>query len=123
MAGSKLTFTGARMSSNDCLNEIAFGDNAGSVSVATTGATHAATSQVTTSTSPSTAAIARPTRRSCLIRNLDTSISVYIGPATVSAANGMLLKAGESIPITAVTLLQVIAASGSPVIAVFDEYD
>ncbi len=87
------------------------------------GANNVATSQVATSTGAATLVIARATRRTCLVRNLDTSISVYIGPATVSAGNGMLLKAGESLVITAITLWQVIAASGTPTVAVADEYD
>src|ERR1022692_34094 len=64
------------------------------------GAANLASSQVTTSTSASTLAVARPTRTSVLFRNLDSTISVYIGPATVTAANGMLLKAGESVSYT-----------------------
>jgi hypothetical protein len=87
------------------------------------GAAHQANSQVTASNVAGTLIAARPTRRSCLIRNMDTSITVYLGAATVTSANGMQLKAGESVVVTAITLLQAIAASGSPVIAVFDEYD
>lgn len=33
MAGSKLTFTGARMSSNDCLNQMAFGGGGSSFGI------------------------------------------------------------------------------------------
>lgn len=87
------------------------------------GAANLASSQVALSTSAATVAIARSTRRSVLIRNLDTSISVYIGPATVTSGNGMLLKAGESLAFTFVGLLQGIAASGTPSVAVSDEYD
>lgn len=98
----------------------------GSSTVSLVGAAHAASSHVTASTSASTLAIARATRRSCLFRNLDASINVWIGPATVTSGtggNGMILKPGESIPVTAITLWQVIAESGSPIIAVTDEYD
>ena len=87
------------------------------------GAAHVAAAQITTSTTAGTLIIARATRRSCLVRNTDAAISIYLGPATVTSGNGMVLKAGESTVITAVTLWQVIAASGSPVIAVLDEYD
>ena len=93
------------------------------VNQAVQGALHHANSQVTTSTTAGTLIIARGTRTSCLIRNLDATISVYIGSATVTSANGMLLKAGESVVVTDKTLLQVIAASGAPVVAVFDEYN
>ncbi len=88
-----------------------------------TGAANLATGQVATSTTAATAVIARPTRTSVLIRNLDTTISVYVGPATVTSANGMLLKAGESCPFTFTGLIQVIAASGTPSIAYADEYN
>lgn len=87
------------------------------------GATNEANSQVATSTAAATLVIARPTRVSCLVRNLDATITVYIGKATVTAGNGMPLKAGESVVITAVTLWQVIAASGTPTVAVIDEYN
>lgn len=88
-----------------------------------TGAARQANSQVTASTTAGTLIVARATRRGCLIRNLDATISVYIGAATVTSSNGMLLKAGESVVVSGVTLYQVIAASGSPVVAVIDEYD
>lgn len=87
------------------------------------GAAHVATSQVATSGTAGTLAIARSTRVSLLVRNLDTSISVYIGPATVTSGSGMLLKPGESVVVTAITLWQVIAASGTPAVAIVDEYN
>lgn len=99
---------------------------AGPITVSTpepTGAANLSTTQVTASTSAATLAIARPTRTSVLFRNLDSSISVYIGKATVSSSNGTLLKAGDSVPFTYVGLIQVIAASGSPVVSIADEYN
>ena len=87
------------------------------------GAANLATSQVTASGTAGTVAIARPTRRQVTIKNTDAAITVYIGPATVTSGNGMPLKAGESITVRSVVLVQVIAASGSPVVAVMDEYD
>lgn len=87
------------------------------------GAANVASSQVTTSGSAGTLAIARATRRSLTIKNIDASITVYIGPATVTTANGMEVKAGQSITVTWVGLVQVIAASGTPVVCVWDEYD
>ena len=95
----------------------------GNLRVKETGATTLATSQVATSGTAGTLAIARATRRSILVRNLDAAISVYVGPATVTTANGMLLKAGESCEFTFTGLLQVIAASGTPTVAIADEYD
>ena len=93
------------------------------VGKAVPGAIQAAPSQVTASITASTLVIARKTRTSCLVRNTDATISVYIGTATVTSANGMILKAGESVVITGQNLWQVIAASGSPVIAIIDEFN
>lgn len=95
----------------------------GSANPAPVGAAHEANSQVATSTTAGTLVIARPTRVSCLVRNIDTTITVYIGGATVTTANGMPLKPGESVVVTAQTLWQVIAASGTPAVAVIDEYN
>ena len=81
-----------------------------------------ATGQVTATTLAATMVIARATRKSVLIRNTDAAISVYIGPATVSAVNGMLLKAGESVPVDTTALIQVIAASGTPVVSYYDAW-
>lgn len=87
------------------------------------GAANIAVSQVATSTTAATLAIARATRRSLTIKNMDAAITVYVGPATVSSSVGMPLKAGESITVTWVGLVQVISASGTPTVAISDEYD
>lgn len=81
-----------------------------------------ANGQVTLSTSAGTVVSSRATRRLVTIRNLDAAINVYIGVATVSSSNGMLLKPGESIDVPATALIQGIAASGSPVVAYLDYY-
>ena len=93
------------------------------ITKAVPGAQHVANSQVATSTTAGTLVVARPTRTSCLVRNLDASITVYIGKATVTSGNGMPIKAGESVVITGQGLWQVIAASGTPTVAVIDEYN
>lgn len=85
-------------------------------------ATNMVTGQVTAGAA-GTLVIARATRRIVTIKNTDAAITVYIGPATVTAGNGMPLKAGESISVRWVGLVQVLAASGSPVVAYLDEYD
>ncbi len=94
-----------------------------SIITSSPGAAHLTTGQVTASGTAGTLVAARATRRSVLVRNTDAALSVYVGPATVTSANGMLLKAGESCPFTFVGLIQVIAPSGSPVVAFADEYD
>lgn len=95
----------------------------GTITASMGGAAHEANSQVATSTTAGTLIIARPTRVGCLIKNLDATITIYIGAATVTSANGMPLKAGESVVVTAQTLYQVIAASGTPTVAVLEEFN
>lgn len=90
---------------------------------ADTGAANLVIGRGNASTSAATLAIARPTRRSILIRNLDGNITIYVGPATVTSANGFPLLAGESSPFTWTGLIQIIAASGTPAYALADEYD
>jgi hypothetical protein len=87
------------------------------------GAANLSCSQVTTSTTSGTLAIARATRRSILIRNLDAAITVYVGTGTVTSSNGFPLLAGESCPFSWVGAINVIAASGTPVVAIADEFD
>lgn len=67
---------------------------------------------------------ARVTRRSVSVRNLHATESIYIGTGTVSAANGFLLKAGESIPIYATVAINGIRAGTVDVtVAYLEEYD
>lgn len=94
-----------------------------SITTTSVGAAHAANSQVTTSTSAGTVAIARPTRRSVTFTNLDGAITVWVGITGVTTSNGMRLLPGQSIEKTSVVLWQVIADSGTPKVAVLDEYD
>jgi hypothetical protein len=87
-----------------------------------TGPANVAVSQVTATTTAATLAGARATRCSLVIKNTDAAITVYVGPATVTSGNGMPVKAGESLAVSWVGLVQVISASGSPVVAIWDEY-
>lgn len=82
-----------------------------------------ANGQVTATTTAATLKTARTTRRSITFINTDAAITVYIGAATVTAGNGFPLKPGQSISIDTVALIQVIAASGTPVVAYFETYD
>ncbi len=89
-----------------------------------TGAAHSAHEPVTAGVASAPLAIARPTRRGITISNTDASITVYFGTTTpVTSANGFTLKAGQSINVTTVEALYVIAASGTPRVDIFDEYD
>lgn len=87
------------------------------------GAPNIANGQVTASGTAATLVAARATRRGVTMKNLDTVITVYVGVATVTTANGMPLRAGESMSIDSTALVQVIAASGSPVVAYLETYD
>lgn len=86
------------------------------------GANTVASAQVTASAVAGTLAAARSTRRQVTFKNIDSSNTVWIGPATVTALNGQQLLAGESITVTGTILWQVIAPSGSPIVCVTDEY-
>ena len=83
----------------------------------------ASAGNVALSTAAATWVAARATRRSVTLKNLSTSITVYFGPATVTAANGFELKPGESISVDWVGLIQGIAASGTPTVAFVETYD
>lgn len=81
-----------------------------------------ASAQVTAGAVAGTLAIARATRCQVTFKNIDTSNTVWIGPATVTALNGMQLLAGQSITVRGSILWQVIAPAGSPIVCVTDEY-
>lgn len=87
------------------------------------GAANLATGQVTTSGTAGTLVSSRTTRRSVTVKNVDSTITVYVGPATVTTSNGFEIKAGESKTFTWTGTIQVIAASGTPVVHYADEYD
>lgn len=87
------------------------------------GAANYANGQVAATTTAATLVASRATRRSVTIRNTDAAISVYIGKATVTSGNGMLLKAGEQVNLDTTALIQVISASGTPSVAYFETYD
>ncbi len=100
--------------------------NAGTFAVqlaAQPSAANTACSQVAASGSAATLIAARATRRKALLRNLDTALSFYIGVATVTSANGMLVQALESIVWESPLLCQIIAPSGAPICAIIDYYD
>jgi hypothetical protein len=115
------------MNDNEALRRILYGIQhpiPSSVTITSVpGAVNVANGQVTSSTTAGTLVIARPTRRSCLIKNTDPTLTVYVGKATVTSGNGMPLLAGQSVVINDQALVQVIAASGTPIVAYLDEYD
>ena len=86
------------------------------------GAPTYANGQVTATTTAATLLAARAARRSVLFVNMGTA-RVYIGAATVTAANGVPLDPGQSVVLNITTLIQCLAASGSQAIAYLEEYD
>ena len=95
----------------------------GKTTAGTAGAANLNVARVAASTAAATLVAARATRRRCIVKNTDTGITVYIGPATVTSANGFEVKPGESVAVSWPGLIQVIAASGTPAIVAWDEYD
>lgn len=88
----------------------------------TAGGTTLAAAHVTTSTGAATLVAARTGRRSVVIQNIDATDTVWIGPATVSASNGLRLKPGESVTLDTAALLQAIAGANTPAVAYVEIY-
>lgn len=74
------------------------------------GGTAFATGQNTPTAVAATLLAARETRKDVTIFN-GTNLTVYIGPATVTTANGFELRAGAGLTIPTTALLQIIVAS------------
>lgn len=87
------------------------------------GAPYFANGQITAGAASGQLVPARETRRSVLIRNLDSSNSAYIGRATVTSSNGMLLKAGESVSVDTTAAINCIRATSDVVLAYLETYD
>lgn len=80
------------------------------------------TTQVTSTAAAATLVARRPTRKSVLFHNIDAANSVWIGPPTVTTANGFRLGPGESCPFTTTELLQIIDNGSHAVVHVADEF-
>lgn len=87
------------------------------------GAANIATGQVVASTTSGQLVASRATRRSVAIKNIDTAITVYYGAGTVTSATGFPLKPGESQSVDTVAAVNVIAPSGTPIVAYVETYD
>lgn len=91
--------------------------------VSPVGATNVATGQAAPTNSAATLVASRATRTRLTLVNRG-SVSVYVGPATVTTANGVELKPGESMTFeVAGTTLQGITASGTGNIHYWEEYN
>lgn len=82
-----------------------------------------ATNQVSVTTTAGTVVAARAGRRSLLIVNHGTT-DVYLGPATVTTANGLLLPGvkGASVSIPTTALVQGIVATGSVTVSFIEVF-
>jgi hypothetical protein len=74
------------------------------------GGTAFATGQVTPTASAATLLAARDTRKSVTFIN-GTNMTVYIGPATVTAANGAAIPPGAGITVETTALIQNIVST------------
>lgn len=83
--------------------------------------TAATSNTVATSTTAATLVASNATRYKLTVYNRDAAISVYVGPATVTSSNGVIIPAGQSRSFKATILWQVIAASGTPTVDYVDE--
>lgn len=83
-----------------------------------------ATGQVTPTTTAGTLLAARDTRKTVTFTNLGTQ-TVYVGPATVTTANGFPLAPGAAIDMPTTALIQCIIATGtaSSYVAYVEYYD
>lgn len=81
-----------------------------------------ATGQVAPTTTAATLIAARDTRKVVTLYNAGT-VDVYIGPATVTAANGFKLGVGASFDLSATALIQAITASGTGSVHYCEIYD
>ena len=98
-------------------------DDSGNTLSPVKGAASIANGQVTATSTSGAVVAARATRRSVLIRNTDASNSAYVGTGTVTAGNGFLLKAGESISIETVAVVNCLRATADVVLAYMEVYD
>lgn len=92
------------------------------VSAEAAGAPHIANGQVATSVTSAELIAARKGRGRVIVKNLDASITVYIGTGTVATTTGMPLLAGESIALLTAAAINGRSASGTPSIAYIEEY-
>jgi len=86
------------------------------------GSSALASGQVAPTSVAGTLIAARETRKRVIILN-DGVVDVFIGPATVTTANGFRLVPGSSIMLITTVLIQGITASGTGAIDYLEEYD
>lgn len=78
--------------------------------------------QVALSTTAASVATVSATRRAITVKNIDATISVYVGITGVTSSTGYLLKAGEFVRIESGAAVFAVAASGTPSVAFIAEF-
>lgn len=91
------------------------------MAVGTTGATSFASSTNTLSVTAEVVLAARPNRIAAILRNIDASITIYVGDSAVDSTY-FSLPAGASISLTTTAAVYAVAASGTPTLAIWEEY-
>ena len=81
-----------------------------------------ASGQVATSVTSAELVPARAQRANVTIKNLDATITIWVGPGTVTTANGFELKAGESKTYVTTSAINGRSASGTPTLGYDEEY-
>lgn len=87
------------------------------------GANNLSTTQVATATTQVSLAIARPTRKSIVFENLDSAITIYVGPTGITSSTGYPIPFGQARVFTWTGQFFAVSASGTPLMAVSDEFD
>lgn len=86
------------------------------------GSTAIATGQDATDGTAGNIVAARDTRKRLVLVNAGT-IDVYVGPATVTTANGVKIPPGASLTLYTTAAVQGITASGTGAVHYLEEYD
>lgn len=89
------------------------------------GSNSIATSQVVVTTSAATLVAARDTRKRVIISN-NSSTDIWVGPPTVTTANGFHIAVGASLTLYTTALVQAIIAAGATMtgdVDIIEEFD
>ena len=93
------------------------------VSQTLAGAANEANGQVSVTNAATKIVDIRSTRRSVVIINLSSSVTVYLGPSGVTTSTGLAIPAGQSVSIPFTGAIYGIVASGSLTVSYMEIYD
>jgi len=90
----------------------------------TDGASQWDTAQVALNSSTATLVLAaNATRRSAIVSNMSATINIFVGPSTVTAANGQIIPPGSSLTIPITAAIYAISASSTPSVSVAEAFN